>query len=147
MVLIDLATLYPEQADGKRSEPREVSTETEDSRSLSLSTEVTVLRGGDVSGNEQSGAMISGGAWIGIGLGVIALLAAITVTIWLMISRRREELSEELPSSMEFVTETDEELAKVCVRMDGSAELDDLGDGPPFGVGDAAGHVLEEAYL
>jgi hypothetical protein len=147
MVLIDLGQLSLEQADGKRSEWTKVSTESEDSLSLSSPGEVTVLRGGDVSENQQSAGMISGGVWIGIGLGVIALLAAIAVVIRFVISRRRQELSEELPSSMEFVTETDEELGRLCGRAEEGKELDDLGDGPPFAAGDAPGHVLEEAYL
>jgi hypothetical protein len=143
VVLIDLGPLSPEQAGGQRSERTEVSIKIEDSLSLSLPKEATVLRSVDVSENRQSASMISRGGWMGIGFGVIALLAAIAVAIWLVISRQRQELSEELPSSMEFVTETDEELG----RMEGGMELEDLGNGPPFAVGDAVAHGLEESYL
>jgi hypothetical protein len=147
MVLINFGPLSPEQAYAKGSGWTEVSAQIEGSLSLSLPGEVTVLRGGAVSENEHSADTISGVAWIGIGVGVIALLAAIALAIWLGISRRRQELSEELPSSMEFVTETDEELGRLCGRMQGGTEWADLGNGPPFAVGDPPVHVFEESYV
>jgi hypothetical protein len=145
VVVIDLGRLSPTQPDGKGSERTDAPPESEDSQSLSNG--MTISGGGNASENRQSTTTMSAGGWIGIGLGTIALLAAIALMVWLLISRRRQELSEELPSSMEFVTETDEELGRLCGRMPDGTGLNDLGDGTQFAGGDAAVEAFDESYL
>jgi hypothetical protein len=104
----DIGIVFPGHSEAKGSKPTGFPKQPEGSQSLPIA--VTAVRTGEASPNQQSSGQMADGVWIGIGLGTVILLTAIAGSIWWMISRRPQEIEKEMSDSLEFVTETDEEL-------------------------------------
>jgi hypothetical protein len=151
MSFVDLAGLSLDRQNDRGSEPTDLGGRSP--KSLPLSIDLGISGAGEVSQNQQWSGTMSAGHWIGIVLGIVILLVAIAVTMWCVMARDKQELSEEISVSMEFGVEACEEVhlalkingrvACVCDGPDGFPHSDDMKDD----MKDATGHGFEEAYL
>jgi hypothetical protein len=154
-LIIDPGQLSP--AKGLETEAQRTDLSVETGRSLSLTVEGRISGTDLASQVSSSNRTLSGGIWIGMGLGLVILLAGSAMLMWWVMRRRKGEVSDETPSSMDFGVETDEEsrlaaagarlLSATWTAMEAFGPSDDMRDAGPVSLRGTSDHVFEESFV